>query len=284
VRTAAARALVLLQGSSDTPLIPLVAVARRQGFAINEDLAMTTTTRSPLDGVIAVALGRSQLPNGRWRVGAPRVPVQESDIQTTALVIRVLLTFAPTHPDTAWRVERARAWLLTSAAVTAPDRAYRLLGLKWAGADHSDMKEATRALVREQGPDGAWAQLPGLNADAYATGLALVALREGGGMPPSHRAYQRGVAYLIRMQEDDGSWFVHSRAASINRYVERGFPHGMHQFSSFAGTAWATRALMHAAGQSALEEALHVAENQRCRAGLHGRIDGRHNQLSPVDW
>jgi hypothetical protein len=305
VRTAAARGLVRLQRSESSLLIPLGAVARRQGFTIDKDRARmrevrlrstlasmgpafqaaaegsaessdsvvrfslglagqatsdtawlqsalaATSARTPLDEVIAIILGRTQLPNGRWRVGAPSLPVQESDIQTTALVIRVLLTFAPAHPDTTWRVERARAWLLTSAAVTAPDRAYRLLGLTWAGADHSDVKEAMRALVREQGPDGGWAQLPGLNADAYATGLALVALREGGEMLPSHRAYQRGAAYLIRTQEDDGSWFVHNRAASINRYVESGFPHGMHQFSSFAGTAWATMALMYAAGQSA---------------------------------
>jgi hypothetical protein len=311
VRTAAARGLVLLQVGGAAwlerakcaschhqgVLVPVAAVARRQGFVVDEDqasaqegrlrsmlssvepglraasqeddagvrvglgfigqavsgtasllAALAATSRpTPQDEFLAVTLGRTQLPNGRWRVGLPRVPIQESDTQTTALVIRVLLTFAPAHPDTAWRVERARAWLLSSAAVTPPDRAYRLLGLTWAGADRSDVKEAMRALVREQGEDGGWAQLPGLNADAYATGLALVALREGGDLPVSHRVYQRGVAYLIRTQEDDGSWFVHKRAASINPYFESGFPHGMHQFSSFVGTAWATMALMYGA-------------------------------------
>jgi squalene cyclase len=157
------------------------------------------------------------------------------------------LTFAPTHPETSSRVERARAWLLSSASGSAHDRAYRLLGLRWAGADPADVKDAMKALVKEQGEDGGWSQLPGLNADAYATGLALVALREGAGMPSAHRAYQRGVAFLLRTQERDGSWFVHKRAASINPYFESGFPHGLHQFSSFAGTAWATMALMYAA-------------------------------------
>jgi hypothetical protein len=88
-----------------------------------------------------------RLPNGRWRVGAPRVPIQEREIQTTALVIRVLLTFAPTHPETSSRVERARAWLLSSAAGSAHDRAYRLLGLRWAGADPADVKDAMKALA-----------------------------------------------------------------------------------------------------------------------------------------
>jgi hypothetical protein len=313
LRTAVSRALVLLQGSGASwlerarcaschhqgLLIPVAAVARRQGFSIDEEqareqevrlrsmlsslepgirtasegedapirfslgfigqatsgtawlmaaLASATGHGRPLDELTAVMLGRTQLPNGRWRVGAPRPPIHESDIQTTALVIRVLLAFAPAHPDTASRVERARAWLLSSAAATALDRAYRLLGLKWAGADRSDLKEAMKALVNEQRDEGGWAQLPGLNADAYATGVALVALRDGGEMPPTHSVYQRGIAYLLRTQEDDGSWFVHTRAASFNPYFDSGFPHGMHQFSSFAGTAWATMALMYAAG------------------------------------
>jgi hypothetical protein len=208
-------------------------------------LASPAVKVQTMDEIVAVTLGRTQLPNGRWRVGAPRIPIQDSDIQTTALAIRVLLTFAPAHPDTAWRVERARAWLLSSETVTALDSAYRLFGLKWAGADRTDIREAMKTLLKEQGEDGGWAQLPGLNSDAYATGVALVALREGGEMPPGHSAYQRGIAYLIRTQEDDGSWFVHKRAASFNPYFESGFPHGMHQFSSFAGTAWAAMALMY---------------------------------------
>ena len=313
VRTSAARSLVLLEEGGATwierkgcaschhqgLLVPVAAVARRQGFVVSEDLARAQEVRlrsmlasmeagmraaaaegehglvrfslgffgqatsgyarllnalasatgkpRPADESAALTLARTQLPNGRWRVGAPRVPIQESDIQTTALVIRVLLTFAPAHPETSSRVERARAWLLSSAAGSAHDRAYRLLGLRWAGADQADVKDAMKALVKEQGEDGGWSQLPGLNADAYATGLALVALREGADMPSAHRAYQRGVAFLLRTQEHDGSWFVHKRAASLNPYFESGFPHGLHQFSSFAGTAWATMALMYAA-------------------------------------
>jgi Ankyrin repeats (3 copies)/Squalene-hopene cyclase C-terminal domain len=312
VRTSAARALVLLEESGSTwierkgcaschhqgLLVPVAAVAQRQGFVVREDLARAQEVRlrsmlssmeagmrsaaegqdgpvrfslgffgqatsgyawllsglasatgkpRPVEESAALTLARTQLPNGRWRVGAPRVPIQESDIQTTALVIRVLLTFAPAHPETSSRVERARAWLLSSAAGSAHDRAYRLLGLRWAGADPADVKDAMKALVKEQTEDGGWAQLTGLNPDAYATGLALVALREGADMPSAHRAYQRGVAYLLRTQEHGGSWLVHKRAASINPYFESGFPHGLHQFSSFAGTAWATMALMYAA-------------------------------------
>jgi hypothetical protein len=315
VRTAAAKSLVLLQGAGAAwleraacaschhqgLLLPVAAVARRQGFALNETQAHAQEVRlrsmltsmapgfraafddqdaavrfglgffgqaasgnawllaalaarpgrgGPLDETLAVMIGRTQLSNGRWRVGAPRLPIQDSDIQTTALAIRVLLTFAPSHHDTASRVEQARAWLLASEASTTLDRAYRLFGLTWAGADRVDVREAMKELLKAQEDDGGWAQVPGLNADAYATGLALVALHEAGEMSAFHHAYQRGVAYLMRTQEDDGSWLVHKRAASFNPYFESGFPHGMFQFSSFAGTAWATMGLMYAAGQS----------------------------------
>ena len=43
-------------------------------------------------------------------------------------------------------------------------------------------------LVREQKPDGGWAQLPGLNSDAYTTGMVLVALHEAGNVAATIRS------------------------------------------------------------------------------------------------
>jgi len=211
-------------------------------------LAADARRRRQTDEKLAVLIGRSQMSDGRWRAGAPWPPVLDGDIQATALAIRVFLIFTPSHPDTQMRVERARAWLLTSEPVTTLDRAFLLLGLRWAGADRTDVKRAMKELLRDQDDEGGWAQLPGLNADAYATGVALVALYQSGEMLPSHHAFQRGVAYLMRTQEEDGSWFLHKRAASFHPYFDSGFPHGMFQFSSFAGTAWAAMALMYASG------------------------------------
>jgi hypothetical protein len=102
-------------------------------------------------------------------------------------------------------------------------------------------------LRREQNADGGWSQLPGVNSDAYATGMVLVALEQGIGMPVSNRVYRRGVAYLLDTQESDGSWFVHKRAAASNAYFDSGFPYGKFQFISYAGSCWATMALMYAA-------------------------------------
>ena len=74
-----------------------------------------------------------------------------------------------------------------------------------------------------------------MNSDAYATGMVLVALEQGIGMPVSDRVYRRGVAYLLDTQESDGSWFVHKRAAASNAYFDSGFPYGKFQFISYRG-------------------------------------------------
>ena len=81
-----------------------------------------------------------------------------------------------------------------------------------------------------------------MRADAYATGQALYALHASG-MPPRDRVYQRGVAYLLRTQLEDGTWFVRSRAFGFQPYFETGFPHGVDQFISAAATSWAVIAL-----------------------------------------
>ena len=82
-----------------------------------------------------------------------------------------------------------------------------------------------------------------MESDAYATGEALVALRESGVVPAGDPAIRRGVEYLLRTQFEDGSWFVKSRAVPIQVYFESGFPHGADQWISAAATAWAVSAL-----------------------------------------
>ena len=57
---------------------------------------------------------------------------------------------------------------------------------------------------------------------------------------------RHGVAFLLRTQVEDGSWFVRSRAFGFQPYFETGFPHGIDQFISAAATSWAVMALAHA--------------------------------------
>src|SRR5262249_15771206 len=102
---------------------------------------------------------------------------------------------------------------------------------------------AVRDLVQSQREDGGWAQTETMASDAYATGTALVALRRAGGLPTTDPVYQRGVAFLLQHQQEDGSWFVHSRSKPFQTYYESGFPHEKDQFISMAASGWATTAL-----------------------------------------
>ena len=89
-----------------------------------------------------------------------------------------------------------------------------------------------------QRPDGGWAQTPHLESDAYATRQVLYTVVELG-VPAADSAVQRAVAFLLRTQKDDGSWFVRNRAMKIQPYFESGFPYGHDQRISQTGTSWA---------------------------------------------
>ena len=119
----------------------------------------------------------------------------------------------------------------------------QLLGMTWARSSPEKLREAAKALRADQQRDGGWSQLPLLETDAYATGQALTALNLSGQLDASDPAYQRGVAYLLRTQFDDGSWLIRSRSNPFQPYKESGFPHGRHQWISAAGTSWAVMAL-----------------------------------------
>ena len=98
------------------------------------------------------------------------------------------------------------------------------------------------SIVADQRPD--CGQFSTLATDAYASGQALVALHQAGGIPTRSATYRNGIGFLLKTQIEDGSWLVRSRARGTQPYVDSGFPHGTDQFISAAGTAWATSALL----------------------------------------
>jgi hypothetical protein len=158
----------------------------------------------------------------------------------------VMARYAPAaqRADYGGRVHAAGAWLASAQASTNEDRTFRLLGLAWAGASRAAIADAVRELRATQRADGGWAQIDTLDADAYATGQALVALQMAGGVPTGDPAYQRGVAYLRKTQHDDGSWMVKARTVALQPQFDSGFPGGRDQWISAAGTAWAAMALV----------------------------------------
>jgi ankyrin repeat protein len=194
----------------------------------------------------------TQMNDGRWRTKFHRPPMDDGDITATALSLRSVRHYGPPgrSSELAGRIEHSRAWLATATPFNTEDRAFKLLGLAWAGADRGLIRKAASELLVEQRTHGGWGQLPTLPSDAYATGQALYALHTAGGFPSTHAACRRGVQFLLKTQLQDGSWFVQTRSVPVQPYFESGFPHGRSQFISCAATAWATMALTLALSKS----------------------------------
>jgi ankyrin repeat protein len=199
---------------------------------------------------LARYLKNRQAPDGRWRIQTQgtRPPLESSDFENTAAALRSLRVYAPKPLRGQYEesVRRAADWLRRTEPHTNEDRVFQILGLTWAARDREFVRRAARDLLAEQRPDGGWGQLPFLASDAYATGQALVALSESG-LAAGDPAYKRGVAFLLRTQHEDGSWFVKSRAIPVQPYFDAEFPYGQDQFISAAATNWAVMALAPAA-------------------------------------
>ena len=141
------------------------------------------------------------------------------------------------------RVRKAGLWLAKADPTGASDENWKLLGLFWSKADSQRIAQAGRQVLDHQLANGGWAQLPGLGADAYATGQSLYALATAGILDTNSAAWKRGIEYLLKTQHADGTWQVKTRSFPFQPYFESGFPYGPDQWISMAGSGWATIAL-----------------------------------------
>lgn len=187
-----------------------------------------------------------------WLNSSTRPPSEASQFSTTYLGLYSLATFGTSEQAERikTRVAQVRDWLVNSPAKDQEDRVFRLLALEAAGATAEQIAAAAKELSGKQREDGGWAQLDSgepaaaLASDAYATGSALVALQQAGGLATSDPVYQKGLAFLVKTQLADGSWHVVSRSKPFQPYYESGFPHAKDQFISCAATGWAAWAMV----------------------------------------
>ncbi len=199
--------------------------------------------------VSIIEMSGRQTPDGSWTAYSHRPPLEYSRITATALAMRAMQLYGPPGLKTQFdrRIARGRDWMIAAEPDSNAEHVFRLLGLSWTGTDKKLIADEVEALRKQQREDGGWAQLAGLESDAYATGLTLYALHNAGGVAPVDPAYQRGVDYLLKSQRDDGSWFVKTRAFPFQPYFESGFPYGPDQWISATATGFAAVALMYAA-------------------------------------
>ena len=200
----------------------------------------------PATDAIARYVKSRQKTDGSWPTFGGRPPIESSDIQNTATAMRAIQIYMLKSQRAQYEksVQLAAEWIAKAQPLTTEDRVFQLLGLTWAGGKQELAVQAARALLKEQRSDGGWSQTPWLPSDAYATGQALVALREAGMLTPSDAPYQSGAQFLMKTELEDGSWYVRSRTIPFQPFFDSGFPYGLDQFISIAGTNWAAMALV----------------------------------------
>jgi ankyrin repeat protein len=205
-------------------------------------IAATLATDSLIHHIAAMQRKEGDWPN----YGFVRPPLEDGGFSHTAKGIRALRIYpiAGRKAEFDERVARAAAWLETAEPSTTEDRTMQILGIAWAG--RKAPANRVQQLMGKQRTDGGWGQTDQFPSDAYATGEALWALHESG-MTPSDPVYRHGVDYLLRAQQEDGTWHVVTRSLTFQPYFESGFPYGHDQWISQAGTALAVIALTIAA-------------------------------------
>jgi Prenyltransferase and squalene oxidase repeat len=181
-----------------------------------------------------------------WRTRSNRPPSEASDFTASYLAARGLRAYgtADQKKTIDGRIEDTGRWLKTARVQDTEDRVFRLFAAKAVGLPVETIREFSSEILKTQNPDGGWAQLDGKPSDAYATGSALVAIHQAGGVSVDDPAYRRGLGFLVDTQRPDGSWLVSSRSKPFQLYFESGFPHEKDQFISIAGSSWAASALL----------------------------------------
>jgi hypothetical protein len=133
---------------------------------------------------------------------------------------------------------RASAWLAKSRpARSTQATAIRLFRDVQAGEPLSKLAPAIDRLRDLQNEDGGWGQEADLPSDAYATGQALYFLSLAG-VAGNRDEVQRGVAFLVSRQREDGSWPMTSRAHAGAKPMTNPVP------ITYFGSAWATLGLL----------------------------------------
>lgn len=208
-----------------------------------------------LTDLIVHFLAARQRTSGEWSfLGLARPPIEESNITRTAYGIEILKRYSwpARQAEFDTRIKKAEIWLQQAEPETTYEQAERVLGLYTAGMSTADLQPDAARLLKLQRDNGGWAQTQYLQSDAYATGMVLETLFRAGLLKASDPVYQRGLAFLLRTQFPDGSWYVRSRVPKFQPYFQSGFPFDHDQWISSIGTAWAVMALSHAATPAAI--------------------------------
>jgi squalene cyclase len=155
-----------------------------------------------------------QIEDGSWS-GWPetRPPLfGDSNDKTTALATLALLPAAASGDEPAKVArDKAAAWLAANKTDDDPQSiAMRLVLWRQLNRPVEEWGSLAQRIKDRQNADGGWSQTPEMASDAWATGQALYALAHAD-LKNDDPVIERGRAFLVATQRDDGSWPMTSR-------------------------------------------------------------------------
>lgn len=195
----------------------------------------------------------TQEEDGHWGIDSVRPPASSSVQMATAFALMGLDLYGGPprqNPRIAKAIRAAADWLRKQPPSTATEDIVGALWCNYLLKPHvAHESKELQQLIQMQRADGGWAQEPGLESDAYATGQVLILWtqvnKRYAKVPPVHtdQRFRKGIRFLLDQQKPDGSWHVATRARPVQEYFDNEDPHGKDQFISYMATGWATAAI-----------------------------------------
>lgn len=175
---------------------------------------------------------KNQQPDGSWKAGGQmplgKRPPREIHEVTTMWTLLALKSYA--GEEVSADVQK-RADDFLSKSQMGQSTEWHVVRLLLKPADAA-LREA---LLKSQHEDGGWGWLTQEPGDAFGTGIALYALAKTG-LPTTHEALQRAIAFLKNSQQPDGSWPVPSTRARDKNKINK--------TATYWGTTWAVIGLL----------------------------------------
>lgn len=180
--------------------------------------------------------------DGRWRARgqfpSQRRPLAETDEVITLWTLLAVQNDVAVDRDLGSSRARALAWLETQDRPPEARSTEWLAARTLLAARSQEAGPATSLLgevLARQNDDGGWGFLADDPSDALTTGQVLYAVSLGSvDTAEVTDALRRGTDFLLRSQNDDGSWTVPSRLFSEEPSDRNDYVYGVW------GTAWAT--------------------------------------------
>ena len=203
--------------------------------ALSFELFASELAKRPADARVRAQIhyikGQQQ-PEGYWRGGAglanngqqglsrpgvARPPLMVDEFTPTAFMVRALNAYgAPGEAaDTKARIAKARQWLLATRATRLQEHAFRVLGLKWSGAEGRADRQPRSAICAPSSSATAasrssrrWRQTPMPPASRSSRCTRAACRRQ---IP----CIRSGLKFLLTTQAADGTWHVRTPFARV---------------------------------------------------------------------